>query len=325
MSNNFKYPAGFESKDPEDVLAHHGRSFNWAKYFLGQKKGIAAARLYQFCRYVDDLADDSENDHIRKLEEIRSTLIKGNIDHKPNDYVVEDFLKLTTDYDLPILAAIALLDGVIGDRSFSSTSNKAELIRYCYHVAGTVGLLMSPILGNKIDKKALPHAIDLGIAMQLTNICRDVLEDAKQGRCYLPIKHKGDLSGKILKAATNESDPFRKVISEHIRYWLNTSELYYSSGLKGLWHLTKSGHCSIYLAAKIYSQIGNKLKRNGVSWWEGRVVVTPLEKIYVTLISSHRLILPFILNRRISDVFISKSYHDSTLHEHLIGLPHANC
>jgi len=323
MPNNFLYPAGFESKDPEHVLAHHGRSFNWAKRFLGREKGIAAARLYQFCRYVDDLADDTENDHIAKLEEIRSTLTKGYID-STNDYVVEDFLKLTADYDLPILAAIALLDGVIGDQTFSSTSNDAELIRYCYRVAGTVGLLMSPILGNKIDE-ALPHAIDLGIAMQLTNICRDVLEDAKQGRCYLPIDHKGDLSAKIIKAATAESDPFRETISEHIQYWLNISDAYYSSGLKGLWHLTKSGHCSIYLAAKIYSEIGNKLKRNGISWWEGRVVITPLEKTYVTLKCSHRLMLPFLLNRKMSDVCITKSNHDSTLHEHLTGLPYANC
>jgi phytoene synthase len=323
VSNETLYPTGFQPDDPEQVLAYHGKSFNWAKWFLGQTSARAAARLYQFCRYVDDLADDPDNDHTIKLEEIRSLLTVTGDPNATEDLVVMDFLKLVEEQNLPILAAVSLLDGVLSDRSFVNSTNEADLIRYCYHVAGTVGLLMCPILGNN-SKAALAHAIDLGIAMQLTNICRDVLEDAKQGRCYIPFSGEPDMAKKIITAVSDESDPIRNIITKQIEYWLDVADQYYASGIDGLWHLSKSGHCGIYLAAKIYRRIGMKLRRQGSAWWHGRVVVSSLEKFIITIYYTPRLILPFLLMGNSILVGKKNASHKSFLHKHLCGLPHAN-
>ena len=168
--------------DPTELLKKHGKTFNFARLFLGQKTGIDAARLYRFCRIVDDIADESPDPDIAKvkLQALRESITQGTTSHP----VVQDFLSLCDEYQIDRRHGITLIDGVSQDLNVVALPSLDSMIHYAFRVAGVVGLMMAPILGAK--KKGFAFAIDLGIAMQFTNIARDVLEDAKMGRRYLP-------------------------------------------------------------------------------------------------------------------------------------------
>jgi len=172
------------------TMKRNGKSFWFASLFLPRQTTADAAQLYVFCRTMDDLADIAVTESSRAvLAEVRSELKRG-ISSNPT---VADFLALARKYALPLGAADYLVATFIEDATTElHIKDENDLVRYCYGVAGTVGLMMSPILGA-----GLPHAgeaaIHLGIAMQMTNIARDVLEDARKGRRYLPgcwVDHK---------------------------------------------------------------------------------------------------------------------------------------
>ena len=178
-----------ESLDPKAALAAYGKSFNWARRFLGHKMGSDAAVLYRFCRVLDDMAD-------------------GDI-----------------------------IDGLLGDQKVVQIKDETELLRYCYRVAGTVGVLMCSIL-NCDDGKAKDYAIDLGIAMQLTNIARDVLEDAQMGRRYLPESWVGDITPKrIVEISKSPELESSKLICSGTQKLLELADKYYESGLVGCSYL----------------------------------------------------------------------------------------
>ena len=164
-------------------MKRNGKSFWFASLFLPRQTAADAARLYVFCRTMDDLADVAVTVSSRAvLAEVRGEL-KRSTSSNPT---VADFLSLAQKYALPLGAADYLVATFIEDATTElHIKDENDLVRYCYGVAGTVGLMMSPILGA-----GLPHAgesaIHLGIAMQMTNIARDVLEDARNGRRYLP-------------------------------------------------------------------------------------------------------------------------------------------
>ena len=182
---------------PKAVLAKHGKSFYWASLFLGSKLADRAARLYLFCRFVDDLADGDLPHRKESLEDIRARL-KGS--SQPAGPEIEAFISLASDNNIPLEAARELLDGMLKDQQPTVVKDQAELLRYCHAVAGTVGLMMCRVL-NCRHQRADAFAIDLGIAMQLTNIARDVLEDAKMGRRYLPASWVDLPASEIAEAA----------------------------------------------------------------------------------------------------------------------------
>ena len=163
-------------------MRENGRSFHFARIFLTQAQGERAARLYAFCRYVDDLADETRNHAkaLRELDDARRQLAQRTATHPRLD----DFIQLAEETDIDISIAISLIDGVASDLSEVAFQSEEQLLRYAYQVAGTVGLMMCGVLGVK-KKAAYPFAIDLGIAMQLTNIARDIQEDAINGRCAI--------------------------------------------------------------------------------------------------------------------------------------------
>ena len=167
---------------PQQILARHGKSFYWASLFLGSELAERAAQLYQFCRFVDDLADGDLPDREESLEDIRARLDGGS---RPAGPEIEAFIDFAKHNNIPVIAARELLDGMLQDQQPTAVKNQAELLRYCHAVAWTVGLIMCRVL-NCEHERADAFAIDLGIAMQLTNISRDVLEDARMGRRYLP-------------------------------------------------------------------------------------------------------------------------------------------
>ncbi len=273
-----------EVRDPELVLATSGESFHWAKRFLGKKMGYDAARLYSFCRVLDDMADgDIPNGH-EHLIDIQSTLNNGGWDNHP---FLNQFSSMVEEYELPTEVVGALVEGLMDDQEPEVLiENEADLIQYAYKVAGTVGLLMCCVL-NTSNPKAKPHAVDLGIGMQLTNIARDVVEDAKMGRRYLPGTWVNDMSPEeILVAANNPQSEEAAVISSAVRRLLGLAEEYYASGRIGLSYLPARAHFSIGVAAKVYRQIGIQLLRSRHSWWGPRQVTSKSSKVLCTLRAS---------------------------------------
>ena len=286
------------------LLSAYGKSFHWARYFLGKEAGLQATQLYAFCRYLDDIADQPDNLGATKLKSIQN--IFNNYSYQTGSYPeVDNFLLLKQELDLPVFAVKDLLKGLISDQGTVLLLNENQLIQYSYKVAGTVGLMMAPILGIS-SKKAIPFAVDLGIAMQLTNISRDVLEDAELGRRYIPGEWCDDLSApKIVELAKNGTTEDRLKVSAAIKRTLLLAETYYVSGFKGLAYLPPRNHLAILIAGIIYRLIGRRLLKNGTEWWVGRQVVNSTGKLL------HSLYPPLLMLNR----FKRLPVHDSHLHK----------
>jgi phytoene synthase len=282
------------------ILARHGKSFYWASLFLGPKLAERAARLYQFCRFVDDLADGDLSERKESLEDIRARLEGHSVAAGPE---IESFLQLASENHIPLTAARELLDGMLSDQTAVAFNSEAELLRYCHGVAGTVGLMMCRVLNCK-DQRADSFAIDLGIAMQLTNIARDVLEDAKMERRYLPASWINVPASKI--SASNVA--CRAPVASAIKRVLDLAEEYYGSALVGIRLLPFRSRFSITVALRVYRQIGVLLQRRHLRWWDGRVYVPASEKVLLTLRSLLDLRPAAILN------------HNQRLHRDLKGL-----
>ena len=302
-----------ENLTPDESLALNGESFHWAKRFLGQKMGSEAAKLYAFCRLLDDMADGDIENGPQRLINIREALIEGNTNADP---ALRSFAPLMEDQEFPLPVLIALIDGLLDDqRDEVIIANEAELLRYAYRVAGTVGLLMCHVLDcHDLDAKA--HAIDLGIAMQLTNIARDVLEDAQMGRRYLPTTWTGEITPQeIIDCAAEPDSENAKKITQSVERLLEMAESFYISGAKGFSSLHWRAHMSIAIAAKVYRQIGIQLADKGYVWHEGRQVTTRTTK----LICSFKAISGLLkrIRRR-------KHEHNSNLHTSLRGLPYVS-
>ena len=302
-----------ETLTPDESLAQNGESFHWAKRFLGKKMGSEAARLYAFCRLLDDMADGDIENGPARLVKIRAALIAGDTTADP---ALTSFAPLMQDQEFPLPVLIALIDGLLDDqREQVIIADEAELLRYAYRVAGTVGLLMCHVLDCH-DPDAKAHAIDLGIAMQLTNIARDVLEDAQMGRRYLPTTWTGDISPQhIVTAAANPNSGDALIITDAVKRLLEMAERFYTSGAKGFASLHWRAHMSIAIAAKVYRQIGVQLADQDYAWHEGRQITTRTTKLICSLKAISGLF------KRISR---RKHEHNSNLHTSLRGLPYVS-
>lgn len=289
--------------DPEAVLATSGESFFWARRFLGPTIGHNAARLYSFCRVLDDMADGDIPNGPAHLEVIQTDLERGVWNDHP---VLDQFRDLVEDHALPTDVIGSLVEGLMDDqRPNVLIRDEEELIQYAYKVAGTVGLLMCRVL-NVQNPRAETHAIDLGIAMQLTNIARDVVEDAKMGRRYLPASWTWGMAPEdILRAAEHPTGDDAAIITTAVRRLLALAEEYYASGRIGLAYLPFRAHFSIGVAAKIYRQIGVQLLRSDHLWFGPKQVTSKPTKAFCTLKAS------FGLARRLPH---ARPKHDSNLH-----------
>lgn len=258
------------------VLAAKGRSFYWASHFLGRLHAQRATRLYRLCRHIDDIADEcsSATDASNDLNGIVQSIRSGS----SSDAIIQDGIRLFQECDIDAEIFIELIAGVQSDLLPVNIRNVDALLHYCYQVAGTVGLMMCKVLDTH-HKEAFSHAVDLGIAMQLTNICRDVTADAELGRRYLPASLVGELTPDDL---LNPSEAMRKTVQSGISNLLAIADTYYSSGEQGLCHLPMGARAGILLAARIYQGIGKELQRRQLCFWGKRVVVSPARKILIS-------------------------------------------
>ena len=255
-------------------IKSEGKSFYWASFFLPKKNRIAASRLYSICRYLDDVADNSKLDTSSQIKNIFNQ-INENESSEINIFFKKNNINLGILKDL--------IDGLISDQQNVRVTDEKELIDYSYKVAGTVGLMMLPIINTK-DAEARKHAIDLGIAMQLTNIARDVYEDAKMNRLYLPKEWLGQVS--ISDLIDNKlDDQKKKLIELSIKNLIELSDKFYANGFSGMKFIPLRTRLAIFFAAKIYKGIGEKIKSGGYVYKLERIYLNKLEKLWITIIS----------------------------------------
>lgn len=264
--------------DPGDARAEasirrHSRSFSFAARLLPATKRRDVERLYAWCRWCDDGVDAaaSESDAAEFVEAATKDVLRIAAGRHPIAAESRWLADLVDRYDMPLGAALALLDGIRSDLTPAADFDEADLLRYSFRVAGTVGVLMCPILGLS-DRRYLPHATALGIGMQLTNIARDVAEDWRRSRCYLPLEWTDGL-----RPGSGPPDPEK--VSRGVRRILDVAAAHYTAGESGIGRLDPDSRLAIRAAARIYRAIGTAIERRGFRVLDERVRVSTIEKL----------------------------------------------
>ncbi len=291
--------------DAVNTLGNHGKSFYFARLFLGKAKGNAAARLYSFCRYCDDIADENYD---KNLATHQLSLIQSQIKQRQSSVIqVLDFLDLCSEFDIQPEHGIVLIDGLLQDQKSVLIKTEDELIQYAYKVAGIVGLMMSQILGASVVGRR--HAMDLGIAMQLTNIARDLMEDADMNRRYIPGEWLNHLTPQQIRQK-HALDSF--MLNHCLVRLLSLAEKYYDSGFNGLFYLPKDSKPSIAIAGAVYREIGVKILKDTNQALEKRVVVSTSRKCSVAIKT--------LLKLYFSDWGDQRPAHNNRLHKPIAHL-----
>ncbi len=251
----------------KNYLAIYAKSFNWAGFFLPKKTYDKCSALYDFCREADNIADDENKIEVKKdnFVKFRNNFVNKNYD----DPVIKNMWDLINEFNISTKITDDLFEGINSDiKENVKLKSKKELLIYSYRVAGTVGLMMAKIL-NVHKEQSLKSAIDLGIAMQLTNISRDVMEDKKNNRFYI-----------------NES-------FEDIKNTIKLSEKFYENSFYSIKEIPFNFRFSILVARRVYRKIGYKIlnKQNIENYKKsGKIYVSNIEKIIETFLSIFDLI-----------------------------------
>ena len=257
-----------------NLLKKHAKSFYWASFFLSSNTLDKCSSLYNFCRTLDDIVDDDDNLEIKK--EIFSKFKRDFENKNLNNQIIKDIWSVIDNENISKQIIIDLFDGVETDLKEKVVINsKKDLLVYSYRVAGTVGLMMSKILKVK-NKEALKGAIDLGIAMQFTNIARDVCEDKARNRQYID----------------HDFLAIQKIITE--------SQIFYENSFNSISNIPIRSRFSVIVARRIYRKIGDYiLKQKNIDNYNkaGKIYVPMVEKIIQTFLSVFDFIkLLFIKN-----------------------------
>jgi phytoene synthase len=268
-------PNQLANRQARQILAHHSKSFAFAGRLLPAWCRNDAAALYAWCRRCDDAVDGERDTAARAtaVMRLRAELARLYDAGVESDPVLAGFQELVRRHAIPrrhpadLVAGMAMDVGTVRYRTFD------ELLVYCYRVAGTVGLMMAQIMGVR-DRAALRRAADLGIAMQLTNICRDVAEDAARDRVYLPAD--------VLESCRRLRDPGGEV-GRAVAELLGRAEGFYASADTGLSALPVRCAIGIRAARLIYAEIGQVIGRRHFDVQAGRAVVSRGRKTWLAL------------------------------------------
>ena len=269
----------------QSYLSIYAKSFNWAGFFLPKQTYQKCSALYDFCRVVDNIADDDDTIESKKnkFKNFERNFNNKNFD----DPIIKNMWKLVNELNISLIIINDLFEGIKSDiKEKVKLNSKKELLIYSYRVAGTVGLLMAKIL--KVSKKSsLMSAIDLGIAMQLTNISRDVVEDLNNNRSYI-----------------NEN-------FEEIKSTLMLAEKFYENSFHSISKIPISFRFAILVARRVYRKIGYKIlkKKNLENYRKsGKIYVSNLEKVIETFLSVFDLIKLVLIDKN----------DDHIEHDHLL-------
>ena len=251
----------------KNYLSIYAKSFNWAGFFLPKDTYKKCSVLYDFCRVADNIADEEGEIKIKekKFDQFENDLNQKNFD----DPIIKNMWNLIDEFNISLKVVQDLLIGIKSDiKDKVELNSKKDLLIYSYRVAGTVGLMMAKIL--KVNKKSsLKSAIDLGIAMQLTNISRDVIEDSRNNRFYI-----------------NEN-------FEEISSTIDLADTFYKNSFYSIKDIPISFRFSILVARRVYRKIGHKIldKKNLENYQNsGKIYVSNTEKTLETFLSIFDLI-----------------------------------
>ncbi len=256
----------------KNLLQIHAKSFYWASFFLSKKIFYKCSVLYNFCRTLDDIVDSEKKLEIRKKEfsNFKNDFLNKNF----NNQIIKEMWDLINSQNISKIVILDLFDGVETDLKKSLKINsKKDLLVYSYRVAGTVGLMMSKILNVK-NNEALLGAIDLGIAMQLTNIARDVVEDKKRSREYI----------------SHDFYSIKQTILE--------AENFYNISFKSIKSIPVKSRFSVIVARRVYRKIGHHIiKRENIENYNksGKIFVPVYGKViesFLSIIDFFKLLFP---------------------------------
>ena len=270
----------------KNYLTLFAKSFNWAGFFLPKNTYHDCSKLYAFCRVLDDLVDDQTSLELRseKFNKFKDVFEKGYkeandreklIGQNEYDLIVNNMITIADKNNIKKIILDDLIEGVSSDlKSKVYLRSVKDLLVYSYRVAGTVGIMMAKIF-NVNDTRSLKGAIDLGIAMQLTNIARDVIEDNKMNRQYI----KSDF--------------------ENIEATLKLADMFYESSFSSIKNIPFKYKFAIIVARRVYRQIGRKiLKKGDMNNYEkaGKIYINNFGKIFQTFLSFFDLMLLYLKN-----------------------------
>ena len=259
----------------KSYLSVYAKSFSWAGFFLLKETLKKCSALYDFCRVADNIADDHEEleNKEKKFSQFEDDFKKKKLSNP----IIKNMWDLIKEFNISLKVVQDLLIGIKSDiKDEVKLDSRKDLLIYSYRVAGTVGLMMAKIL--KVNKKSsLRSAIDLGIAMQLTNISRDVIEDSKNNRFYID-KDFGVISSTI-----------------------NLADTFYENSFYSIKDIPFSFRFSILVARRIYRKIGHKIldKKNLENYQNaGKIYVSNLEKGLETFLSILDLIQLSLMHKK---------------------------
>ena len=266
------------------VTKSHAKSFYFAAKFLPKHKRRAVYPIYAFCRHVDDEIDEFDQTETKKAVETveiwKSNLQKlfenkeQKIKNEEQNNVFLAWSDVLKTYKIPQNLPIELIEGVLMDTHIKRYETFEELYVYCYRVASTVGLMSSEILGYS-EKIALEYAEKLGIAMQLTNILRDVKEDAMRGRIYLPLEDLRRFNVSEQQILESKFDDNFRVM---MKFQIKRAREYYREGEKGISLLEKDSRFTVLLASQIYGRILDEIEKLDHNVFLRRAHTTKLKK-----------------------------------------------
>ncbi len=261
------------------LTAHHSKSFYISARMLPRERRWATYALYGFCRYADNLIDNPRQRSTAELlaetdfiaNELQIAYRTGESEHP----VIHPFIVVAKRYGIPLEYPLDLLKGVKMDIQCTRYQTFEDLYVFCYRVAGVVGLMMTHVLGYK-DPAAFQYAEKLGVAMQLTNILRDVKEDKNMGRIYLPLNE-------LQRFGAAEQDIIHENMTENLRelmqFQVKRAHHYYEEANQGIPMLYRKSQFAIYSASKIYRGILRKIEARDYNPFLGRVFVSQMKKI----------------------------------------------
>lgn len=269
------------------ITRYHSKTFYMATRFLPNHKQRGIFAIYSLCRYVDDLVDETEDlvdneklsqDDVKKKLDSWKQKLQDTYDGKVHDNpILIAFSDVLKRYHIPIEMPFELMEGVCIDMFKSRYETFEELYDYSFKVASVVGLMTSQVFGYE-SPEALGYAVDLGIAMQLTNILRDVGEDLQRDRIYLP---QEDLD----RFNVTEQDLFNHVLDERVldllAFEIERTRRFYNRSDEGIELLSQDSRLPVYMARQNYSRILNKIEENNYNVFDFRAYLNATEKLSI--------------------------------------------
>jgi len=257
----------------ENIIKQNSQSFHTAFSLLEKKEAQAVYAVYAFCRKADDIVDKNESGYsLKKFEDELIIFEKGHYIDSP---LWRALRSVFDRYEISIQPFYDMLSGQRMDQNFSAFPTQEQLENYCYLVAGTVGMMLAPIIAVKNHKIIAPFAVDLGKAMQITNILRDIGEDFAMKRVYLPLK--------VMKMFKYSVDDLSKsTINRNFKnlwdYKAKIAEKYYAKFLSAVDYLDEKSKKPVLASALLYQKILDKVRENGYDCFGSRNYVTQDEK-----------------------------------------------